>query len=97
MVTSENVLWITVTESYGQKNDYPLSQCSGMRVLAFDSDNDMRKEMEEQPFSTEAELERLVHRNPESLLDEKITIIARQPGTRAGSPDLVALDQYANQ
>jgi len=67
-----------------------------MRVLVFDSDSDMRKEMEEQPFSTESELESLVHQNPDSLLDEEIAIIARQPGTRAGSPDLIALDQYAN-
>ena len=53
-------------------------------------------ELNHQPVDTEQELESLLHKNPELLLNEQVFIFSRQPSLDPGLPDLVALDQFGN-
>lgn len=68
-----------------------------MRVFGLDQATPTTtNELSSSPFQYEAELESLLHQNPQLLLDESILIIGRQVGVDSGILDLLALDQYGN-
>lgn len=68
-----------------------------MRIKDFDPDSPSESvAFERQPMRNEWQLESWLHQNPDLLLDESVLIIGRQHTVSTGTPDILALDKFAN-